>query len=110
RPAAPRIPPAAPRPPHPARRIPPAASRPPHPAWRRGGRPLPGRRWRPMVAAQSDPDPMHTAPPAPRRIGAVNWVGLWTLYLKEVRRFVKVATQTVLAPLITTLLFLAIFS
>lgn len=53
---------------------------------------------------------MHTAPPAPRRIGAVNWVGLWTLYLKEVRRFVKVATQTVLAPLITTLLFLAIFS
>jgi ABC-2 type transport system permease protein len=53
---------------------------------------------------------MQTASPAPRRIGAVNWVGLWTLYLKEVRRFVKVATQTVLAPLITTLLFLAIFS
>jgi ABC-2 type transport system permease protein len=63
-----------------------------------------------MVPTQSDPDLMHTAPPAPRRIGAVNWVGLWTLYLKEVRRFVKVATQTVLAPLITTLLFLAIFS
>jgi ABC-2 type transport system permease protein len=53
---------------------------------------------------------MHALPPAPRRIGAVNWVGLWTLYLKEVRRFVKVATQTVLAPLVTTLLFLAIFS
>jgi len=53
---------------------------------------------------------MQTLPPAPRRIGAVNWVGLWTLYLKEVRRFVKVATQTVLAPLVTTLLFLAIFS
>ncbi len=53
---------------------------------------------------------MHTAPPAPRRIGPVNWVGLWTLYLKEVRRFIKVATQTVLAPLVTTLLFLAIFS
>src|SRR5438067_5435373 len=48
--------------------------------------------------------------PLPRRIGRVNWQGLWTLYLKEVRRFVKVATQTVLAPLITTLLFLAIFT
>ena len=56
------------------------------------------------------PDLMHIAPPAPRRIGPVNWVGLWTLYLKEVRRFIKVATQTVLAPLVTTLLFLAIFS
>ncbi len=53
---------------------------------------------------------MQPAPPAPRRLGPVNWVGLWTLYAKEVRRFVKVATQTVLAPLVTTLLFLAIFS
>ena len=53
--------------------------------------------------------PPATLAPAPRRIGAVNWLGLWTLYLKEVRRFVKVATQTVLAPLITTLLYLAIF-
>jgi ABC-2 type transport system permease protein len=48
--------------------------------------------------------------PLPRRLGRVNWLGLWTLYLKEVRRFVKVSTQTVLAPLITTLLFLAIFT
>jgi len=47
--------------------------------------------------------------PAPRRLGSVNWLGLWTLYLKEVRRFAKVATQTVLAPLVTTLLYLAIF-
>lgn len=44
-----------------------------------------------------------------RRLGRVNWRGLLTLYLKEVRRFAKVATQTVLAPLVTTLLFLAIF-
>jgi ABC-2 type transport system permease protein len=47
--------------------------------------------------------------PAPRRLGPINWLGLWTLYLKEVRRFVKVATQTILAPLVTTLLYLAIF-
>ena len=50
------------------------------------------------------------SPPSPRDLGAINWLGLWTLYLREVRRFLKVATQTVLAPLITTLLFLAIFS
>ncbi|TVQ29488.1 MAG: multidrug ABC transporter permease [Geminicoccaceae bacterium] len=40
----------------------------------------------------------------------VNWLGLWTLYRKEVQRFFKVITQTVLAPVVTTLLFLAIFS
>ena len=47
--------------------------------------------------------------PQVRRFGAINWIGLWTLYYREVRRFVKVATQTVLAPLVTTLLYLAIF-
>jgi ABC-2 type transport system permease protein len=49
-------------------------------------------------------------PFASRRIGRVNWLGLWTLYRKEVRRFWKVVTQTVLAPLVTTLLFMAIFT
>ena len=48
--------------------------------------------------------------PHPRPIGAVNWVGLWTLYLKEVRRFVKVLMQTVAAPVVTTLLFFAVFA
>ena len=45
-----------------------------------------------------------------RRFGFVNWVGVWTLYLREVRRFWKVVFQTVGAPVVTTLLFLAIFS
>ena len=40
----------------------------------------------------------------------VNWGGLKTLYIKEVRRFFKVQTQTVWAPAITTLLYLAIFT
>ena len=40
----------------------------------------------------------------------VNWGGLKTLYIKEVRRFFKVHMQTVWAPAITTLLFLAIFT
>lgn len=53
---------------------------------------------------------MH-APLAPsvRHFGAVNWQGLWTLYLREVHRFLKVAMQTVFAPVVTTLIFLAIF-
>ena len=40
----------------------------------------------------------------------VNWGGLKTLYVKEVRRFFKVQLQTVWAPAITTLLFLVVFT
>lgn len=43
-------------------------------------------------------------------IHRVNWVGLQSLYMKEVRRFFKVQTQTIWAPAMTTLLFLVIFS
>jgi ABC-2 type transport system permease protein len=43
-------------------------------------------------------------------IHQVNWVGLKTLHMKEVRRFFKVQTQTIWAPAITTMLFLVIFS
>ncbi len=53
------------------------------------------------------------APPvtlAPRQLGAVNWLGLWTLYQKEVRRFLKVTAQTVVGPLVMALLFLAVFA
>ena len=39
-----------------------------------------------------------------------NWLGFWTLYSKEVRRFLNVFAQTVLAPAITTLLFYIIFT
>lgn len=44
-----------------------------------------------------------------RRIGLVNWIGVQTLCAKEIQRFLKVALQTVIAPAITTLLFMAIF-
>ncbi|VAW13314.1 Efflux ABC transporter, permease protein [hydrothermal vent metagenome] len=47
--------------------------------------------------------------PGVRRFGRVNWRGLWTLYLKEVRRFMKVGVQTILAPVSTTVLFLVVF-
>ena len=40
----------------------------------------------------------------------VNWGGLRTLYVKEVRRFFKVHLQTIWAPAITTLLFLIVFT
>ncbi|WP_027287621.1 ABC transporter permease [Rhodovibrio salinarum] len=49
-------------------------------------------------------------PPRPRPMGRVNWLGLWTLYRKEVMRFINVFTQTLAAPVVTALLFFAIFN
>ncbi|MEZ5695841.1 MAG: ABC transporter permease [Sphingomonadaceae bacterium] len=43
-------------------------------------------------------------------IHGINRIGLMSLYKKEVRRFMKVQTQTVWAPAVTTLLFLVIFT
>ena len=50
------------------------------------------------------------APRGEPQIVGVNRIGLWSLYIKEVRRFLKVQTQTVWAPAVTTLLFLIIFT
>jgi ABC-2 type transport system permease protein len=50
------------------------------------------------------------AEPGIPTIRNVNWGGLRTLYVKEVRRFFKVQLQTVWAPAMTTLLFLVIFT
>ncbi|HET8726739.1 MAG TPA: ABC transporter permease [Alphaproteobacteria bacterium] len=54
--------------------------------------------------------PSFSVQPRPRVTGRVNWIGLKTLYLKEVFRFLKVFTQTVAAPVVTTLLFYTIFA
>ena len=43
-------------------------------------------------------------------MGSVNWIGFWTLFLKEVRRFAKVYMQTIVAPVGTALLFYIVFS
>jgi ABC-2 type transport system permease protein len=59
--------------------------------------------------ADSSASPLPSRVLDPRPLGPVNWIGLWTLYQKEVWRFLKVFTQTVAAPIVTTLLFLAIF-
>jgi len=40
----------------------------------------------------------------------VNWAGMMALYVKEVRRFLKVHLQTIWGPALTSLLFLIIFT
>ncbi len=49
-------------------------------------------------------------PPRPRTVGRINWLGFWTLYRKEVQRFLNVYMQTLAAPMVTALLFFAIFN
>jgi len=44
-----------------------------------------------------------------RRFG-INWVGAYTLYLKETLRFLSVFGQTIIGPIITSILFLAVIS
>lgn len=70
------------------------------------GNALPHAEGNPFPHAEGNPFPMAGV----RRFGMFNWLGMWTLYTKEVRRFTKIKTQTIMAPLITTLLYLAVFS
>ena len=48
--------------------------------------------------------------PGEASLQGVNWGGLKTLYIKEVRRFFKVQLQTVWGPAVTTMLYLVIFT
>ena len=45
-----------------------------------------------------------------KKFGLVNWIGFITLFKKETYRFLKVAIQTIISPLITSLLFLLVLS
>tara|TARA_B100001123_G_scaffold393403_1_gene473382 strand:+ start:482 stop:1294 length:813 start_codon:yes stop_codon:yes gene_type:complete len=45
-----------------------------------------------------------------KKFNYVNWIGFWTLYKKEVLRFLIVAIQTIISPLLTSLLFLLVLS
>ena len=38
------------------------------------------------------------------------YIPLWSLFIKEVMRFIKVGMQTILGPAISSLLFLAVFN
>ena len=46
----------------------------------------------------------------PVKIGALNTIGMYTLYMREVRRFMKILMQTLIAPMITSVLFLMVFA
>jgi ABC-2 type transport system permease protein len=46
----------------------------------------------------------------PRTIPPINLIGLQTLIKKEVGRFINVYTQTIVAPVVTTLLYYAVFA
>ena len=64
--------------------------------------------------ADQNPQPMTQSlirhEPGVRVIRNVNFPGMIALYMKEVRRFMKVQLQTIWAPALTTLLFLVIFT
>ena len=45
-----------------------------------------------------------------RRFGLINWTGFKSLYIKEVSRFLIVWAQTLLSPLVSSLLFLSVLS
>ncbi len=51
-----------------------------------------------------------TQPENTSHIMPVNWLGLWTLCRREIWRFLKVWNQTLFAPMIITLLFLAVLT
>lgn len=46
----------------------------------------------------------------PRTIPSINYIGLQTLIYKEVGRFINVYSQTIIAPVVTTLLYYAVFA
>ena len=45
-----------------------------------------------------------------RKFGTVNWIGFKSLWLKECNRFIAVWQQTLLSPLVSSLLFLSVLS
>ena len=49
-------------------------------------------------------------PPRMRKLDPVNWIGLGVLASKEIKRFIKVYAQTIVAPVITTLLYYTVFA
>ncbi len=50
------------------------------------------------------------APRAPRRFGVVQWVGLWTLYTRDLRRYFREWLESIIAPVFTSLLWVAVFT
>jgi len=49
------------------------------------------------------------ATPAPRVLRTPNWVGLWTLYRRQLTAFLRFGLESISGPLVSSLLFLAVF-
>ena len=63
-----------------------------------------------LAPAQAQPPVGVPHPPRARHYAGMNWLGLQTLLAREIKRFWKVAAQTLLAPLIMTVLYIAVFA
>jgi ABC-2 type transport system permease protein len=65
-----------------------------------------------VVSSPSTAAAIHNMPKPvrPIAIGRINLIGVVTLYRREVQRFMTVALQTLAAPVITSVLFLLVFS
>ena len=62
-----------------------------------------------LVAADPNASEATFPPKGEPVFTGINRIGLWSLYIKEVRRFLKVQTQTIWGPAVSTILFLIIF-
>ncbi|MEO1475931.1 MAG: ABC transporter permease [Pseudomonadota bacterium] len=62
-----------------------------------------------MPDTETPPATRPQVQPSLRAYGTFNTLGLWTLYKREVARFVTVWKQTLVAPIIQTLLFMTVF-
>ncbi len=62
-------------------------------------------------SAAAPTPPAESRAPAPRTTTAVgaNWIGLWTLLRREMGRFLVLWKQTVLPPILTSVLYILIF-
>lgn len=63
-----------------------------------------------VQTTENDPSSVISSPLELIRVNHVPGLGFYTLLKKEVLRFLKVPLQTVFAPMMTTLLFLAVFT
>ncbi|MFZ5792774.1 MAG: ABC transporter permease [Pseudomonadota bacterium] len=57
----------------------------------------------------SEAPALRLAAPRARRIGWINGIGLWSLYRRELKRFAKDFVDGLLGPVVTNLLFMAVF-
>ena len=64
----------------------------------------------PAAAAPLPPSGVNAPAFGARRFGRWNVLGVWTLCLREVQRFANVWTQTLLGPVVTVALFMAVFT